>query len=240
MFWRKKKPHLEVSPSDLLSLASRLGVERRLNVRVRYPNHVHVCKLPEISFAGHKFQVLDISVGGCCLLDPTEVLGPTIGTNLELELNWTTGSELIDARIASRVDQRRHIQFLNLGEKRQDLLKKYMAYGIRGSALRCHGTSNDSSLQLMAAELWSSLQGDSIIVERDMHRLAQIKIGDDQFMIFKEAWPARANGQGTCSKIELEQIILFLANIPQISKPLSAMLTSLEDLLWSGEHGGKK
>lgn len=223
-----------------MSLASRLGVERRVNVRVRYPNLVRVCKLPEISFAGHKFHVLDISVGGCCLLDPSEILGPTIGADFKLELNWTTGNELINARIASRVDQRRHIQFLNLGEKRQEQLKRFMSFGVRGLALRCHGTSLDSKLQLMAAELWSSLHGDSVIVERDMHRLAQIKIGDDEFMIFKEAWPARANGQGTCSKIELEQLILFLTNIPKISEPLSAILAGLEDLLWSGDLGGKK
>ena len=240
MFWRKKKSVVESPANDLLSLAARLGVERRLQVRVRYPNQAHVCKLPEVGFNGHKFHVQDISIGGCCLLDPQLILGPAIGVEIKLDMTWTTGTEKIDGRIVSRADERRHIQFLNLGEKRQELLKRFMAYGVRGLSMRCNGTSAESAPNLMAAELWSSLQGDSIIVERDMHRLAQIQVAGELFLLFKEAWPVRSGGLGTCSKIELEQLILFLTNVPKLSDPLKAILAGLEDLLFSSELGEKK
>src|SRR5689334_11825069 len=103
MFWRKRKPHEIKATQSLLQIVTRLGVERRSNVRVRYPN-VAFNKLPEIFYSNYKFKVKDVSVGGCCLLDPEQVLGPQVGHDVELEMHWPTGIEKVKARIVARVD----------------------------------------------------------------------------------------------------------------------------------------
>lgn len=231
MFSRKKKPLIDDFSSNLLRLATQLGVERRLNARVRYPR-LPVCKLPEAAHRGMLLELHDISAGGCCLFDPEEVLGPQIGQEIELELRWTTGNEKVRARIVGRVNDRRHIQFLDLTPTRQSQLRRYMTAGVRGGAIRRHGNALGHDIPpLMAAEIWSSFHGDSLIVENDEHRLAQIQLFDESFLIFKDAWPARGPERTPCTKIELEQLVLFVVNIPQPSGGVSRLRETLEALL---------
>lgn len=230
MFWRKRKPH-EIQPTQsLLQLASRLGVERRLNVRVRYPS-VQLSKLPEIFYADYRFRVRDISVGGCCVLDPELVLGPQVGHDIELDIHWPTGLERVKARIVSRVDEQRHIQFLNLSRSRQNFLVKAMTSGIRGQTLHCHGFKHTKAeLDVEAVEMWSSPLGDSVVLENGVHRLAQLEIQSETYHIFRDAWPQKVPG-GKCSRLEFDQVILFLANIPGPSHALLDFIGQLE-MVW--------
>ncbi|MGZ3722098.1 MAG: PilZ domain-containing protein [Bdellovibrionales bacterium] len=233
MFWnRRNKSELKDSPS-LQSLATQLGVERRFAVRVRYPSSSQVCKLPEIYFQSDKLKIADISVGGCCVLDPDGFMGPAIGHDIELNLHWSTVIETVKARIVSRVDHRRHIQFLDISSRRQAQLTKSMAYGVRGTSMTRHAHSSDLGPTMDAAELWSSPHMDSVVVENDVHRIAQVYLNGEQFMIFREAWPNKLPG-GKCSKPEFEQVILFIANIPLPSPPLKGLLKYLEGLLNMG------
>lgn len=240
MFWRKRKPDIIDSPSDLLGLAERLGVERRLNVRVRYPRGARLCKLPGVRFQGSDLRVQDISVGGCCILDPYEILGSEIGQDIELEMRWMTGDEKVRARIVARVDHRRHIQFNELSAQRQNQLRKYMVSGVRGASLRKHLNPDPSGPGLAAAEIWSSLHGDTVTLENDLHRMAQVHLNAESFLFLKESWPIKESNSQMCSKIEFEQIILFLANIPYPSEKLSALMTSCEELLDRGRPGDRE
>src|SRR5665213_2425873 len=131
MFWAKRKNSELRSAPSLQSVATELGIERRINVRCRYPQSVLVCKLPQIYFQDILLEVRDISVGGCCIWDPKENLGPMIGQDIELNIHWSTLVETVRARIVSRVDHRRHVQFLNLSTRRQSQLVKSMSYGVR-------------------------------------------------------------------------------------------------------------
>jgi len=211
----------------LLTLATKLGVERRLNVRVRYPNNVRVCRLPEVEFEGHALKVQNISIGGCAVLDPVEYLGPSVGHELTLSLKWSTVAEGVRARVVSRVDHRRHIQFLNLSNNRQTQLVKSMAYGVRALSMVKHAHASERGPAMDAVELWSSAHHDSLIVETDVHRLAQLFVNGDQYVIYREAWPKRSKGE-KCSRLEFEQLILFLANIPLPSPAVMGLLALLE------------
>jgi hypothetical protein len=236
MFWPKKKPSINDFPSDLLKLATQLGVERRQNVRVRYSRQP-ICKLPVVGVNAQLLKMHDISVGGCALYDPEEVLGSEIGRSFELELHWTTGPEKVLARIVARVDNRRHIQFLDLSPTRQLQLRRNMTPGVRGSTVRRqgHGLGVETP-GLMAAEIWSSLHGDSVVLENDVHRIAQLQIAGDAYLVFKSAWPMKPSGQ-TCSKVEFEQIVLFLTNVPKPSPMLEALVAGLEELLFGRPVG---
>lgn len=233
MFWRKRKTDTLKEGPSLLALATKLGVERRFAVRVRYPQSARVCRLPEIYFADKILQVHDISTGGCCLLDPQQHLGPSIGTDIELNIHWLTGVDKIRARIISRVDHRRHIQFLNLSTNRQNQLTRSMNAGVFGLSMSRHASSVELGPTIQASELWSSAYSDSVVLENDVHRLAQIYLQGEQFVIFREAWPNKVPG-GKCSRTDFEKLVLFLANIPSPTQGLKDLLTNLERQIIQG------
>ncbi len=219
MFWSKKKPIQFDNPSGVLELATRLGIERRQNCRIRYPNFVNLCKLPQVAFGGTQLPVQDISAGGCCLLDPESLLGQSMGREVELELHWMTGTDRIRAKIVSSVNDRRHLQFLNLNSNRQNLLKKYMAPGVRGLSVWRHSPTTEEGPVLQAEQLWSSLHGDSIVVERDATTIATIYFLGVRYFVYHESWPLK-EGDARATRPELEQLILFLTNIPSVSEEL--------------------
>jgi len=230
MFWRKRKPQ-EIPPlQTLVQLASRLGVERRVNVRIRYPACI-LSKLPEVFFADTKLKIVDISVGGCCLLDPSEVLGPQVGNEIQMNIHWPTGLERVNARIVSRVEHRRHIQFLNLSRSRQNFLTKAMTPGVRAQRVHRHNLPINDAVEIEALEMWSSALGDSVTIENGVHRIAQVQLQNEVFHIFRDAWPQKLPS-GKCSKADFEQIILFLCNIPLPSRALEKLRATIEQV-WS-------
>lgn len=236
MFWnRRAKNELKAKPT-LQALATQLGVERRFAVRVNYPSQIRISKLPQIYFDGKAMTVRNISIGGCLLLDPQEILGPSLGHEFELELHWSTAVERVTARIVSRVDCRRHIQFLNLSKNRQVQLLKSVVFGIRGLSMTRHALSSELGPTMQAAELWSSPLNDSVVLENDIHRVGQIHLNSEQYVLFREAWPNKVNS-GKCTKPEFEQLVLFLANIPLPSAHLSGMIKYLESLFLEGGSG---
>lgn len=232
MFWGKRaKSELKGEPT-LQALATQLGVERRVQARVRYPLQSRVCRLPEIHYQGHQMTVQNISVGGCCLLDPNEYLGPAIGHEIELHLHWSTTVEAVQARIVSRVDHRRHIQFLSLSQNRQVQLVKSMTAGVRALSMTRAAAATEIGPSMHAAELWSSPLGDSLVLENDIHRIAQIHLLGEQFTLYREAWPSKSGAR--CTRAEFENIVLFVANIGNPSAQVRGLQKYLEDLIVAG------
>lgn len=232
MFWSKRKAVVKHQSSELYQLADRLGVERRQNVRVRYPRIE--CKiLPTVQFEDKKLRVHDISAGGCCLLDAEGWLGPSIGTDVHLVLRWPDGAASVHGRIVSRVDHRRHIQFLNLPAARAEQIKAAISPGIRALSMRPVIPPVEQGPSVDAREMWSSIQGDTVIIEDHMHRLAQITLWGTQYTLYKHAWPVK--GAATpLGRNELTELILFLSNIPVPSELLTALIGHMESMSLEG------
>jgi hypothetical protein len=227
MFWNKKKPTHIDGASEILELASRLGIERRQNVRIRYSPKVNVCKLPRVAFGGIFLPVQDISVGGCCLLDVDDLLGTHIGKEVELEMHWMTAVERVRVKIVSSVHERRHIQFISMRKSRENLLRRLMFSGVRGLSVWRHSPTVDDGPVLVADELWSSFHGDSVTLETDVHLNATIFFCNTKYSVYKNSWPTK-NESSPCTKPEIEQLILFLSNIPS---PSLGLLKIRDDLL---------
>jgi len=233
MFWRKAKP--PESTSDVLKLASKMGLERRQFVRVKYPELQKFTVLPEIGFADSFFRVIDISVGGCCLFDPHEMLGSQVGVEVDLTLAWGGKIDHVKSRIVSRVGHRRHIQFLNLEKAKTDRLKDWMGPGIRGQGLKLVTAAEGAAgPALDADEVWTSLQGDSVIFENHVHRYTQINLNGKPYSIFREAWPVRDGNKPSRPK-DLEQLVLFLVNAPQPSLRLKSLIITLQQMIEGDE-----
>ena len=230
MFWRKKKSPIYDHPSLIHTLASRLGVERRQNIRVKYPSRAPVCRLPRIAYGGQYLAVRDISVGGCCVVDPQGVLGSAIGNGLELSVDWSTVVEQVQCRVVASVTDHRHVQFLDLKDHRRVLLARSMASGVRAISVRRHAPARVPGPDIQAAEMWSSIHGDSVTIERHEHRLAQIHLQDQLFYIFRDARPLKPDNESS-SRYEFEKLILFVSNILSPSPAILKLGRDLEERL---------
>jgi hypothetical protein len=229
MFWRKRKPQIDAQiPAPVNHLAGQLGVERRYAVRILYPQN-YCTLLPTVYFNGSSLKVHDISVGGCCLLDPGEVLGASVGNDVHLVLRWKDGGISVHGRIVSRVDHNRHIQFSNLPKARAEELKIAISFGTRAQTVRSSMETVEQGPALQAREIWSSVHGDSVIIEDHIHRLAQITISGALYTLYKHAWPVKAVST-PLTRDELAGLIVFLCNIPQPTELLSALVAHVETM----------
>lgn len=229
MFWRKTKSSIGEDDSSIQQLAGKLGIERRRAVRVRYPQ-VTPARLPRAFFNGAEIVLLDISVGGCCAHDAAETLGTRVGIKTEMSLVWNDGkTDTIRVRLVTKVDRRMHIQFLDLPPAREELIRNLIVPGARGHWVK-HNVAEAQNVKLVAKEMWSSSYGDSVIIEEDVHRLAQISLSGINYRLFREAWPVK--GAATpLSPSEVDDLALFLCNIPLPSDWLKALSTHVELLL---------
>lgn len=227
MFWRKKNsaaPSIKTA-SEVFDLACRLGVERRQNVRVKYPNgKLHT--LPQIAAGNQPLRVVNISLGGCCLHDPQEYLGPHVGQTAELKLQWPEFSDSLMCKIVARVDHRRHIQFLDFPSIRHSILKTGMEPGVRAQLMR-PTTRSVLGPRIHAKELWTSLAGDSIQLFDDVHLAARICLNGNECELFRGAWPTLKSGR-TMETFEVEGLLVFLGNVLSPSTALNELLASLE------------
>lgn len=230
MLW-KKKPQAEEPFVQLL--ASQLGVERRQNVRVNYPERTTAC-LPAISVKDRRLRVHDISVGGCCLIDQDDCLGPNVGIELTLQMAFPNQIDEIRARLVGSVDKRRHIQFLNLAPARVDQLKAQMVFGIRALGVKAVFKSAEAGPALHAREIWNSMQGDALIIEDGVHLRAHAEIAGEIFYFLKGARPQDRH-QAPVSDAKLLSLVLFLANIKQQSADIKQLLTDLEEIILEGQ-----
>lgn len=214
-------------------LARRLGVERRYSPRVICPK-IPTALLPSIAYEGKSIQAHNISIGGLCLLDPNEYLGPAIGHDVNLILRWFDGSAVsVHSRIISRVDHRRHIQFLNLPQERMKLIEQAIQPGVLGEGMRVIYNGDADGPVMQAREAWSSLKGDTLIIEDDVHRLAQVTLNGESYTLFKESWPQK--DQKPLTDFEFAELILFLINIPQPTDLLEAFIGHVEEMAMRGK-----
>ena len=200
---------------EVTKFAKNLGLERRQNFRIHYPERGAVGDLPWVSFAGHNFKIQNISVGGCCLFDPDEILGPAVGQSLTLSFHWKTDSQDVQSRIVSRVDSKRHIQFLNFSDRNQNRVRKHIEPAVRGGTLRRVESGTSSNLKVEACELWISLVEDSVTLFDHPHLAGSILYRGQDHLCYRKAFPVFGNDRKRIVSLELyDDLILFLANVP--------------------------
>ena len=224
--WRKKR---SVENSLVHRLARELGVERRRNARVNYPRRINA-GLPQIAFDGYPMRAYDISAGGCALHDPGEVLGKDIGVEVSLTIHFADRIEEVQCRLVGRVDHRRHIQFLNLPAARAQVIAKQIVPGVCGSVLKNSFKAEGAAPKLLAHEVWSSLAGDGLTLDVEGPRLAQAAFAGQMNTIHRTDWPTGADGR-PLTQAQLNDLILFVANVRQPTAAVIALQDELEGLL---------
>lgn len=224
MSWLKSFRWKKPQTNEIFGLAAKLGLERRQNVRVRYPSRGAVAGLPTVSYGGIRLKIQDISIGGCCLRDPQEVLGPTIGQDLILTMDWNGVERETQCRIVARIDSRRHIQFLDLDDAERKKIADCLKPGVRGLFLKRAAQPCDSLL-LEAAEIWYAISEDSLSLFDHPHLSASVVYEGETYCFYRESMPVRESAKDVpVSDGVYDELVLFLANIPNPSPRLIALL----------------
>ncbi|MGE4130060.1 MAG: PilZ domain-containing protein [Bdellovibrionales bacterium] len=225
MFWRKRKNQPDdTSISMVLKYASQLGIERRQSIRVRYPTQ-KLSILPRIFYSGVPLSVADLSRGGCCLLDREGRLGPGAGQEIDLRLVWPHGETPVRSRVVSRVENRRHIQFLDLPKEMAELIQQAILPGVDAQSLRPSMTESHR-LDVKAEEIWTSLTGDSLVFFRDVLHVADLSRSGDLVTFQQESWPVDHRGK-PLSTVETEKVLIYLANIQRPSLKVTELQSQL-------------
>lgn len=232
MFWRRKKTETVDTVYSVQSYAAQLGIERRRNTRILYPNQ-NLSSLPSFFFGGRSLAVHDLSAGGVCLLDKDDHLGPDAGNEIELRLIWPDCERVVRCRLVSCVDVRRHIQFLDLEGERSEAIKRAIVPGVLGQTMKPLMMARENPVQLKAREIWSSTKGDTITFVEDAQMLAEIVLDSRIFRVAKDGWPTTEDGQ-PASLRDLEAIVLFLINFPKPSPAIQFLRTQIQTLYFEG------
>lgn len=232
MFWRRKKKDNAAIISDVKAYAAQLGIERRRNARILYPPHQNLNLLPGVFFGSRSMRVQDLSVGGVCLIDKDDYLGPNAGQELDLRLIWPECERVVRCRLISRVDHRRHIQFMDLSGERCEAIQAAIKPGMLGQSMRpSHPVGR--GIHLEARELWTSGNGDSLTFVEDVHAVAEITLGEATYRLMKDAWPVNSENQ-PASPREVERILIFLFNFPRPSAAVTELKAQLQSFYFEG------
>ncbi len=226
--FKKRISAEEHAISLVQSYASKLGIERRQSVRVRYPEP-YLSSLPSVFYGEKKLRVNDMSVGGCCLIDEQEHLGPSAGVEVQLRLIWPEGERVVRARIVAYVHIRRHIQFLDPAPEMVQAIKSALAPGVLGLTMKPLIEREAGQLALHASEVWTSMNGESLVFLDDIHVAAELHLQGHDFRFMRDAWPVTRKNQ-PATPLETENIIVFLENIPQPSPAILSLKSQLQTL----------
>lgn len=219
---------MRANPYETMGMAAQLGIERRQNFRINYPEGGAIGDLPSVTFMGNNFVIGNISVGGCALHDPNEILGPAVGQEVTLSLHWDKDSQDVKSRVVSRVHKSRHIQFMNLSEKNQLRIKKHIEPGFRGSSLRRVDSSSSPHLKMEACEIWISVMEDGVTLFDHPHLIASVLYRGIDYFCYRGAFPVYGSDRKRLvPPLIYENLVVMLANVPNPSPALKKFATEL-------------
>ncbi len=232
MFKRKKPTPEDQAISLVQSYATKLGIERRQSARVRFPSQ-YLTSLPCIFFGERAIRVHDMSVGGTCLIDQEDHLGPSAGIEVDLRLIWPDGERPVRARIVSAVHNRRHIQFIDLPADLVTIIKSAIAPGVLALTMKPLMDLAETHLSIHAQEVWTSLNGECLTFLDDVHVGAELYLDGKNFKFLRDSWPVNKENLPATPR-EVEHILVFLENVPQPSKALTDLKAQLQTLYFEG------
>ncbi|MGE0764092.1 MAG: hypothetical protein AB7N80_12500 [Bdellovibrionales bacterium] len=234
-WWRRiwqKRITVESPATSAPFLAREHGLDRRLKARVRLPAH-NADYLPIFKNSSRELTVVDLSVGGVCLLDFQDFLLNHLSQTVPLTLQWPDREEWIMARVAgvSR-HTHRHLQFLELSEQSQKQIKVLVQMGSYGQKITQVRDLKQSPAQLLVTELWTGLQGDGLVFYDSADTLAELTMGLITVRFHHSIAPQvvldpdRNKTRPALNK-EISDALICLANIPEPSGRLKDLLLRL-------------
>jgi hypothetical protein len=233
MAWIKAFNWKKTGYVEPYEIVKTLGLERRNNFRIGYPERGAIGDLPTMTYAGNVLHIKNVSIGGCCILDPDEVLGTAVGNEISVKVDWANESHHVRSRIVSRVENQRHLQFLDMSEKNQKRIGNYIEPAFRGGALR-RVESGSGSLKVEACEIWVSALEDSITIFDHPQLLGSCLLNKQEFLCYRHTMPVYGNNRDNPVPPEVyEYLVLYVTNV---AKPSPAMQKFSQELCLIGQE----
>lgn len=221
-------------------LATENSLDRRRTARVQYPESGNIETLPKIRFEGKPIKVLDISLGGICLIDSFDSLGSTVGNEIDLELVWKDGVAIQRSLIVAAGYDKRHLRFLNLDSKSFVRLNLLLKPGFLGLKMRKISVKDASHLDIGTHEMWIGMTGEALTIfpGSDLNMpLAEISIYGTRILLYRHGPPVYCvKSKDTIPGQRIKQALLydllvFVSNIRSQSQGLKNLLANLAEAI---------
>ena len=240
--FRKDKVSQDLE-SSIQSMVITSGADRRLNIRVNYPAAGAIGHLPRVSIDESPLDVVNISLGGVCLLDDGRKFGESVGQEVALNLSWGNGNKVLEqmAKVVGVHFDRRHMQFVDPRPELIVRLTHMLQPGYLGTKFNVIDSARISNrLKVTADELWIAPLGEHIgfysgsrgDVRAEIIAFKKtIQFLSDGRFIYAE--PLKLAGQSLTSS-DLKDLAVCLANFKTPSSSVNNLLNHLQKCL-SGE-----
>lgn len=204
---------------DMSQMVARLNINRRKYARVRVPMGKGL-GLPIFMVHGHVLEIIDLSEGGVCLGDPSEVISIALGEACELQLSWgqSHSVEVIQARVVGQSRMHyKHLQFSNLSINNQTRISMLTRAGSAGSRMKKSPLNFSPDIQSPMSEIWTGFGSDHLIFQNEGPFDAVLSINACLLKIHHD-------GQivGLPAPDMLSEVLVFLENI---NKPSSRVVS---------------
>lgn len=212
------------SQASIQKLVSFNTLNKRKNLRVKYPHIGAFGPFPKVFYKETEMIVTNISVGGVLIIDDTEKFGQEVGEIIMLQINWPDTTCKIRARIVGANQQRRHLQFVDFNAQaflRISNLSKPAYLGTRFHKVR------DEVGQLQALELWVGPTNETLAFYNE-GPFAELTIRGEK-LCFKRGSATTSSKHNTIVDVAtLWDVVIMLANIPQGSNYIRDLIEIIE------------
>jgi hypothetical protein len=221
------------SPFDSGVFLARVnGLERRKHTRIKLPS-VTSPVYPRLFVKDITLPVVDLSVGGVCVQDTRDNLSTEVGHIVELTIAWPDQRETVKARVVAFSRHiNRHLQFQDLSPGALTKISLMVRAGGAGQKLRPAPVLKNGPVQLHAVELWTGINGDSIVFHGDGAKVADLTFLNLSMSFYTDIGPrvspVRNPGQSRPARpLEVADALIFLVNIPNPSPRIQRLIETL-------------
>lgn len=222
----------EDSQASIQKLVSFNSLNKRKNLRIKYPHFGAFGPYPRIYYKDTEMIVTNISVGGILIIDDTECFGQEVGEIVMVNLIWDDATAKIRSRVVGANQQRRHLQFIDFNAQaflRISNLSKPAYLGTRFHRVR------DENGQLQALELWVGPTNETLAFYKD-GAFAEFTIRGEKLSFRRGSATHSSKTGDIVHSATLSEVIVMLANFSQPTELVRELIEIIETEVRAAER----
>jgi hypothetical protein len=217
---------------SIQKMATQNAMNRRKNLRVRYPHLGAIGPFPKVYFKEREMIVGNISVGGILLIDDGGYIGTDVSGSFVLTLQFEDKVVRIKSRLMGISGERRHFQFVDF--QPQAFLKISQLIKPAHIGQKFYRIRNDSGA-LNAREMWIGPTAETIVFP---HHTETCEImWEGKKIISSKSGIGYEDQSMKVTRAVCCDLLAMLVNIPH---PTTPILELIEMLFTELEHGSRK
>lgn len=221
-----------VSQASIQKLVSYNFLNKRKNLRIKYPHFGAVGNFPRVFYKDTEMIIVNVSVGGVMVIDDTERFGNEVGEVVMLNLVWEDFSTKVRARIVGANLQRRHLQFVDFNAQAFLRITNLSKPAYLGT--RFHRVHDDVG-QLQALELWVGPTNETLAFY-SVGAFAELTINADKYSFYRGRVATSNKNNEPVHHSILCDIIVLLVNLPEPTQHIKELAEIIDSEVRSGKN----